>query len=38
MHRQTAVAKKRPRDYNPAMYIVNTPPTLSKHEAKKCRY
>jgi len=36
--RQTTVAKKRPRDYNPAMHIVNAPPTLSKHEVKKRRY
>jgi len=38
VHRQTAVAKKRLRDYNPTMHIANAPPTLSKHKAKKCRY
>ena len=32
------VAKKRPRDYNPVMHIVNVPLTLSKYKAKKCRY
>jgi len=32
------VAKNRSRDYNPVMHVVNTPPTLPKHEAKKSRY
>jgi len=38
MHRQTTVAKNRSRDYNPAMHVVNAPPTLPKHKAKKSRY
>jgi len=32
------VAKKRPRNYNPVMYVVNAPSTLSKYKTKKCRY
>jgi len=32
------VAKKRPRDYNPMIHVVNAPPILSKHKAKKHRY
>ena len=32
------VAKNRSRDYNPVIHVVNTPPTLPKHEAKKSRY
>jgi len=37
-YRQITVAKNRSRDYNPAMHIINTPPILPKHEAKKSRY
>jgi len=32
------VAKNRSRDYNPVMHVVNAPPTLPKHKAKKSRY
>jgi len=32
------VAKKRPRNYNPVIYVVNASSILSKYETKKCRY
>jgi len=32
------VAKNRSRDYNSVMHVVNTSPTLPKHETKKSRY
>jgi len=38
VYRQTIVAKKRPRDYNPAMHVINVSPTLSKYKTKKHRY
>jgi len=36
--RRQSVAVQRKGDYRPLMHIVNAPPTLTKHEAKKHRY